>query len=120
MVVMDLVNGRDAYQEFRFSELPLTVLDDVELALKILHDADLVFGDIRRPNIMVFKSQGKGDEDWRGLPVDFDWAGPVGKAKYPPMLNKEIGWADGVDSATEIKKDHDLEMLNKLNVDAEE
>ncbi len=118
MVVMDLVNGRDAYQEFRFSELPLTVLDDVELALKILHDADLVFGDIRRPNIMVFKSQGKGDEDWRGLPVDFDWAGPVCKAKYPPMLNMEIKWADGVAPAIEIEKDHDLHMLKKLKFDA--
>ncbi len=119
MVVMDLVDCLDAYREFGSKALPSTVLDDVKLALETLHNANLVFGDIRHPNIMVHKSQ-EGGEEWRGLLVDFDWAGPVGKAKYPPMLNKEIGWADGVDSATEIKKDHDLEMLNKLNVDAEE
>jgi len=122
MVVMDLVKGGDAYQEFRYKELPSTVLNDVRLALKKLHDADLVFGDVRRPNIMVYKSQGKGkgDEEWRGLLVDFDWAGPVSKAKYPPMLNMKISWANGVAAVTEIEKDHDLEMLKRLRFHVEQ
>jgi hypothetical protein len=120
MVVMDRVNSRDAYDEFRDRDLPSTVLNDVKLALERLHDAGLVYGDVRRPNIMVYKSQEKGEE-WRGLLIDFDWAGPVGKAKYPAMLNKsgDINWADGVAPGAEIKKEHDLDMFEKLNLDAD-
>jgi RIO-like serine/threonine protein kinase len=114
MVVMELVEGCDAYQKFKYKELPSAVMKDVELALKKLHDAGLVFGDLRRPNVMVYKPQGKDDEEWRGLLVDFDWAGPVGEVKYPPMLNKKISWPGGVDAETEIKKDHDLQMLKRL------
>jgi RIO-like serine/threonine protein kinase len=116
MVVIDLVDGRDAYREFRRRDLPSTVLDDVKLALEKLHDAGLVFGDVRRPNIMVYKSREKGEEEWRGLLVDFDWAGPIGQSKYPAMLNTSIYWADGVAPAVELKKEHDLDMLAKLNL----
>jgi hypothetical protein len=120
MVVMDLVVGQDAYHEFEDRDLPATVLNDVKLALEKLHDAGLVFGDMRRPNIMVFKSQEKAEEVWRGLLIDFDWAGPVGKAKYSAMLNDsgQINWAKGVAPAAEIRKEHDIEMLGKLNVGA--
>ena len=120
MVVMDLVVGRDAYHEFLHRDLPLTVLNDVKLALEKLHDAGLVYGDVRRPNIMVFKSQEKDEEVWRGLLIDFDWAGPVGKTKYPAMMNDsgQINWANGVAPAAEIKKEHDIEMLGKLNLGA--
>jgi hypothetical protein len=119
MVVMDLVVGQDAYHEFLHRDLPSTVLNDVELALEILHDAGLVYGDVRRPNIMVFKSQ-EDEEVWCGRLIDFDWAGPVGKTKYPGMLNDsgQINWAKGVAPAAEIKKEHDIEMLGKLNVGA--
>jgi hypothetical protein len=121
MVVMDRVDSQDAYHEFRHRELPSTVLNDVKLALEKLHEEGLVFGDVRRPNIMVYKSREKGEEEWRGLLVDFDWAGPVGKTKYPAMLNisGEINWADGVAPAAEVKKEHDLDMLEKLNFGAD-
>jgi hypothetical protein len=65
---------------------------------------------------MVYKSREKGEEEWRGLLVDFDWAGPIGQSKYPAMLNTSIYWADGVAPAAEIKKEHDLDMLAKLNL----
>ena len=118
MVVMDLIDGRDAHHEFRHRDLPSTVLNDVKLALEKLHDAGLVFGDVRRPNIMVYKSGEKGEEEWRGLLVDFDWAGPIGKSKYPAMINESgaIKWAEGVAPAVEIKKEHDIDMLGKLNL----
>lgn len=118
MVVMDLVGGQDAYSEFRHRDLPSTVLNDVKHALETLHDAGLVFGDVRRPNIMVYKSQEKGSEEWRGMLVDFDWAGPIGQSKYPAMLNTsgQVKWAEGAAPAAEIKTEHDLDMLEKLKL----
>jgi hypothetical protein len=108
MVVMEQVDGRDSYIEFRHRDLPRTVLDDVKRALGNLHDAQLVYGDMRRPNVMVVKKtksrkddgDGEGeydDDEWRGLLIDFDWSGRVGVAKYPPTLNTcgEIKWTKG-------------------------
>jgi hypothetical protein len=126
MVVMDPVDGRDAYHQFRYRALPQTVLDDVKRALETLHEAQLVYGDMRRPNIMVVKkpksrdndSEGEeeGEGEWRGLLVDFDWSGEVGVVKYPPTLNTsgEIRWAEGVKPGTEIKQKHDVDMLEKI------
>ena len=116
IVVMDLVDGQCSYHGFKHQKLPQTVLDDVKHALQVLHAQDLVFGDLRRPNLMVVNSRGKGEEEQRGLLVDFDWAGKLGKAKYPPGLNisGEIDWADGAAPDVKIEKEHDLGMLEKL------
>ena len=126
MVVMEQVDGRDSYSEFRHRDLPRTVLDDIERALEKLHDEQLVYGDMRRPNIMVVKRPKSRDDDvdgeveneneWRGLLIDFDWSGRVGVVKYPPTLNTsgEIKWAKGVESATAIRPEHDLDMLEKI------
>jgi hypothetical protein len=122
MVVMEQVDGRDSYSEFRHRDLPRTVLDDIKRALEKLHDAQLVYGDMRRPNIMVVKTprsrddDGEGEDEWRGLLIDFDWSGRVGVVKYPPTLNTcgEIKWAKGVEPATAIQPKHDLDMLEKI------
>jgi hypothetical protein len=117
MAVMDVVEGRDAHQEFKRRDLPPTVLEDIQLALKTLHDAGLVFGDVRRPNIMVAKAQNQhGNDEWHAQLVDFDWSGPVGTVTYPPTLNKDIRWASGVQAAHVIEKQHDLDMLEKLKL----
>ena len=52
---MDFVDGRDAYNEFKHRDLPRTVLDHVKRTTVKLHDAQLVFENIRRPNIMLVK-----------------------------------------------------------------
>ena len=116
MVVMDLIDGRSAYHRFKHQKLPQTVLNDVKRALEILHAHDLVFGDLQRHNIMVVNSSDKGDEEQHGLLVGFDWGGNVGEAKYPATFNMsgEVDWVDGVAPEVEIKKEHDLGMLEKL------
>jgi len=125
MVVMEQVDGRDWYSEFRHRDLPQSVLDDIERALGKLHGAMLVYGDMRRPNIMVVKkSKCRNDDsdsdsdldEWRGLLIDFDWSGRVGVVKYPPTLNTcgEIKWAKGVEPATAIRPKHDLDMLKRI------
>ena len=58
----------------------------------------------------------------RGLLTDFDWAGSVGKAKYPATLNiSDIDWAGGVlvvaPAGPNQKRKMTLEMLEKLDGD---
>ena len=117
MVIMDLIDGPDADRAFEPGDLPPTVIEDMHNALKKLHEAGLVFGDMRRPNIILVKSRGVHDEDeWHGQLIDFNWSGPVGKARYPPTLNKDgrITWAFGVEPAGLIEKRHDEDMLENI------
>jgi hypothetical protein len=56
MVIMELVVGRDAFHHFGSTKtIPSDLLDDVKAAIFILHEANLVFGDMRWPNILVKK-----------------------------------------------------------------
>jgi hypothetical protein len=104
MVVMDLVDGRDAYRAFGHRDL---LLDRVKLGLEKLHDADLVFGDVRRPNIRVGE-KAKAN----GVRSSWTLTGPVGIAKCPPMLNTsgEVLLHPPSQSAAEIKKHHGIDM----------
>jgi hypothetical protein len=58
MVVMDLVHGGSAAT--LKGPLPTPVMKDVREALDCLHTAGLVFGDLRRPNIMLLN----GADTW--------------------------------------------------------
>jgi len=114
MVIMDQICSQDADQEFEDSDLPFTVNRDIQHALGVLHHAGLVFGDLRRPNIMVTKSQDRYDDDeWHGQLVDFDWSGTVGEAKYRAMLNEKIRWAHGVEGGAVILPQHVRDILKK-------
>jgi serine/threonine protein kinase len=56
MVVMEKVVGSTAFRWLSLNgttRLPLSVYTDVEAAVKELHEVDLVFGDLRLPNIMI-------------------------------------------------------------------
>ncbi len=77
------------------------VIGDLERALNILHGEGLVFGDLRRPNIMIMPGPNKDDTVRL---IDFDWAGKENEARYPIHLNqsKEVKWADGVGSYRKI------------------
>lgn len=81
---------------------------DVTKAVKILHDHDLVHGDLRCPNVL---STRKG-----GMLIDFDWCGPVNVARYPWSINlsDDIPWAEGTGRGKVIEKKHDTDMLSLL------
>ena len=127
MVMMDLIDGLDALQVFKHGDLPPTALEDIRNALKKLHEAGLVFGDMRRPNIMLVQSRDAYDReegvwvegDWHGQLIDFNWSGPVGKVRYPPTLNNDgrITWASGVEPRGLIEMRHDENMLQKIVMD---
>ncbi|PBL01918.1 hypothetical protein ARMGADRAFT_914581 [Armillaria gallica] len=110
MVVMSYVEGKTATKVFNGAALSPNAVGDLERALDILHGEGLVFGDLRRPNIMIIP------EDGTVRLIDFDWAGKENQVRYPIHLNqsKEVKWADGVGSYRKIGKKHDLDMLELL------
>ncbi|KAF5347277.1 hypothetical protein D9756_009996 [Leucocoprinus leucothites] len=80
----------------------------IKQAIDLLHSHDLVFGDLRPPNILV--------SDETVMIIDFDWCGKAGEARYPASLNtdEELGWPDGVAPDSTMMKEHDLFMLKKM------
>ncbi|KAF5386995.1 hypothetical protein D9615_001578 [Tricholomella constricta] len=114
MVIMKFIAGQDAYYRFKNVDLPSDILENVMSAVEVLHDAGLVFGDLRRPNIVIDKTGGRE----RPLLIDFEWVGQDGQARYPALLNDsgEITWATGVKPHAIMRKEHDIEMVRKLNV----
>jgi serine/threonine protein kinase len=108
MVVMEYLDGMTANQVQRLDQLPPTFLEEVQRILNHLHDNDLVFGDLRRANIMITKNN-------KVKFVDFDWAGKAGVSRYPLLLSQQIQWPDDVgDGLAVMQKQHDLDMLTRL------
>ncbi|KEP52305.1 kinase domain protein [Rhizoctonia solani 123E] len=89
------------------------ICKDVETALDLLHANNLVFGDLRPPNVLVVQGN---NGLLRGRLVDFEWCGVEGEARYPAGMNqsKEIGWAPGAVKGSRLFKEHDRHMLDKL------
>jgi RIO-like serine/threonine protein kinase len=80
---------------------------EVLRAIEILHLSELVFGDLRSPNVMITKAN-------EVKLIDFNRAGEEGQARYPSLISSDIKWAAGVKALGVIKKDHDMEMLDRL------
>ena len=102
MVVMDFISDTSD---------SLTLTDqgrkDVSRALEVLHEAGLVFGDLRHPNILNL-------QNGHAMIIDFDWSGLDGEVFYPMGLNPELQWPPGCGTAMPIRKADDLFMFEKL------
>jgi hypothetical protein len=88
-------------------------------------------GDLRPPNVLVqlpldLVTLASGSPaaagaaaacslDVASLPVkfiDYDWAGVVGEARFPPLLNPAIPWPQGVGGGQLISQEHDVLLLS--------
>ena len=103
MIVMDYVDLEplsDCLTEAQYKR--------VKKAIKILHSSNMVFGDLRPPNILVGGNT--------AMLIDFDWCGEAGKGRYPPEINPDesIGWHPDVGPNCLMSPDHDIHMLEKL------
>jgi serine/threonine protein kinase len=109
MVVMEYVDGDTLAKAKRTMDEGTieTVRSEVRRALELLHDNGLVFADLRPPNVMITK-------DGKVKLIDFNWPGEEGQAKYPSLMSKGIAWPEGVEALTVMRREHDLDMLNKL------
>lgn len=112
MVVMKFIEGKTAYEAYNDSHvLPESIFQQVENSIGALHEAGLVFGDLRPPNIMI-----EGDSQ-KALLIDFDWCGDENKGRYSPAHNDMSGaieWHEDVKRGGVMKKEHDLFMLENL------
>lgn len=83
----------------------------VERGVAILHREQIVFGDLRRPNILT-KEEGT---TMKGVLCDFDWCGAHGIGRYPSFMNHDgINWPEGVSDGCEMEKRHDLDWVNSI------
>lgn len=117
MVVMDRVHGELAWDIVKRNELiPHEAYEDIEDAITLLHSDNLVFGDLRTPNIMVVPSGSDSDARCRGILIDYEWVGVHGITRYPASLNDLLkDWeSSGITRYGVMDKAHDIVMLNKF------
>ena len=105
MVVMDYIEGTTMDKT---PHPPSDTQAQIERALKVLHDRQLIFGDLRAPNVMI-----SGNKVYL---IDFDWAGKVNEAYYPLHLSRNVTWpGDPRELELEpILVEHDLFMFKQL------
>lgn len=113
MIVMGYVDG------YPLTQNQITCMDngartnvykDVQRAITALHNQDIVFADLRRPNILVV-------EALRGMLVDFDWCGAHNIDIYPITMSTEISWPDGAKPGALLMREHDRHWLHVLKQD---
>ena len=68
-----------------------------------------VHGDLRQTNVAVRR----GENGWMVKFVDYDWAGPAGLHRFPPFMNSQIDWPDGVQPLAIMYPQHDVELLTR-------
>eukprot|EP00981_Chlorochromonas_danica_P014408 scaffold7939_cov189-Ochromonas_danica.AAC.3 len=84
------------------------ILDDLTQAVDLLHRLGFVHGDLREPNILLTNTE-HGIHVWL---IDFDFAGPIGEARYPMDLDLDnFPWLEESDLGNLITVDHDMAAL---------
>ncbi|KAF9222785.1 hypothetical protein BS17DRAFT_782582 [Gyrodon lividus] len=111
MVVMDELVGYKSLADLT-DRLPKSVFEAIRIQLNQLHSGGFVHGDVRDANIMVRKAAGGTFEL---MIIDFDWAGEVNAARYPPYVNRNgIDRPDDADDGELILAVHDHWMLDDM------
>ena len=109
MVVMDHVVGKSVWQlQEDDTPVPAIVSKRVDNAVRLLHDKDIVFGDLQDPNILYV------DSDGSVALIDLDWAGTDGVSRYPATLNPANAWAEDVFPYGIMHKAHDIWQMERL------
>ena len=116
MVVMDYIPDAKSVWHLRDKGIPLpsNIPEEVEHAVSLLHDREIVFGDLRDGNILYIKSREGDATKGRVMLVDFDWAGSHGIDRYSATLNIHGGWAEGVSPYGLMRKEHDRWQMARL------
>ncbi|KAI0086843.1 hypothetical protein BDY19DRAFT_995585 [Irpex rosettiformis] len=92
------------------NDLNPAAIKSLRNTVHLLHNANLVHGDVRDPNVLVTQDG--------AMLIDFDWCGEEGRARYPYDISLDgISWHKGVVPGGEIKKEHDMFMLSNLTGD---
>ncbi|QRV85642.1 WaaY domain-containing protein [Ceratobasidium sp. AG-Ba] len=109
MIVMEYIQARDL-TKLGFP-VPESVYSSVKKAVEVLHAHDIVFGDLRHPNVLAREDE---QGEFTGMLIDFDWCGVHEQSRYPHTMNTGISWAEGMGEGELMKKEHDVAMLELL------
>ncbi|KAJ3782759.1 hypothetical protein GGU10DRAFT_297341 [Lentinula aff. detonsa] len=120
LVVMEFVEGQTLHDAYDSTEpLPENVRYGVRKALDVLAQGDFVFGDLRRPNVML-ENENEDEEledplEKRIRFIDFDWAGREGSdLRYPFHLASVVRKASGALENDPITRAHQDKMFENL------
>ena len=105
MVVMEFIEGKTAEKMF---PMPSDAREKTRKVIEKLHGAQFVLGDLQASNVVF-----SGNEVFL---IHFDWAGRVGKARYPLRLSRAVKWP-ATAKELELKPilmEHDRFMLDQL------
>ena len=136
MVVMELLSANDgwcmlsdsgirpggAFVAAERAAAAAAALDALQRAhaLRLPCGSCAVHGDCRDVNVLVRRAPtpgagGDGDDssggDFHIRFLDFDWAGPLGLARYPPYMSDVVSWPPGAAAGAAITQAHDLTLL---------
>ncbi|KAI0084377.1 hypothetical protein BDY19DRAFT_971526 [Irpex rosettiformis] len=105
VVIMDHVNACNV----KIRNHP-SAIESLRRAVKLLHDKNLVFGDLREPNVLVM------NDGASVMLIDFDWCAIAGEGRYICDLNPDAQWAPGMNGGGEslMYKEHDVWMFKAL------
>jgi len=124
MVVMEHLAFRDGIGgwveldtfENRLGDRADAVRKKLEEIIDCLQGQKMVHADMRPKNIMVNVDGQRGMVMSESKPVlkmiDFDWAGMVGEACYPPLLNPKIRWPSGAKGYAKVGEGDDRILLD--------
>lgn len=112
MVIMERLEGRPLESAEQWEQQPdPSAFDDIEAAVKLLHDNDIVFGDLRASNIVIHT------DNKHAKLVDFDWCGKHDTDLYPidiNLLKLKGTWHGTVEPGGVMLKKHDEWALHYI------
>ncbi|KAF5386518.1 hypothetical protein D9757_005878 [Collybiopsis confluens] len=113
VVAMEFVQGKTLEDVYDPSQpLPAPVKNRIREALDILAEGGFVFGDLRRPNVMLADGEEPLGERIRF--IDFDWAAKDGEMRYPFDLADVVRWPSGASEHAWITREHQESMFRHL------
>ncbi|KIK64163.1 hypothetical protein GYMLUDRAFT_83497 [Collybiopsis luxurians FD-317 M1] len=113
LVAMEFVEGQTLDDAYSISEpLPADIQNGVRRALDILAEKKFIFGDLRRPNVIL--ANGTDSIEKRIRFVDFDWVGKEGEFRYPFHLASVVRNPSGALEYDLITREHQENMFEQL------
>jgi len=102
--------------ENKLGSMAGAVRKKLEKIIDSLQDKKMVHADLRPKNIMIQVDKDRHITMSENEPVlsliDFDWAGTVGEARYPPFLNHRIRWPTGAKGYKHVGEGDDRLLLS--------
>lgn len=87
------------------------IYKNVADAINLLHGQNIVFGDLRPPNILIFDN---AENQKQAMLIDFEWCGVANVGRYPLSMCPDIPWSHTATPNSFLLTQHDIDWLEKL------